>query len=1097
MLFDNDSLDFSRQLIARRITKPQMALALYPSNTGSTSLSVNVTSTTVQVRYVSGATTTETISYVGLSVQELCSKISALNLPIKALPLSSDSVLTSGDLVSTGTFKLIPGDFSVTDRTSDASGAVIRSKKYSVRDRDNASIKLLEPYSDSNTLPWYPRIRAGKIVQKYKGRNLVYYVPEYERQSWSLIYGKPFVTISDTSPSLIDTRTIKLQRSPIYWNNNNFVIYNGDIPLHSSYIKDVDIYNGILYLKDTVHINPDQLSVNYTYIEKSYIYKEVNLNGHYSQNPLILNKYVVVYIVPSEGYSSTTVKRSIYHAIGDSIQSAIDSIPVNESDIPYLVLGAYSIQNTYDSSTVSLLDTRVFGGGLVRSKGPRSTLHRIEELEEPGIREIEDFYIEGRNYADIGSIKGEPYPGSASVIFDIPSSTRDYLSDKDIESRATKFTAAGIASVIEFSDRGLPSVSGLSSQVSAFINGNLDCNLSGAGWIPDRYSIPGGTVYSTWTTEDLNINYPVRPAGTGNILTANSSTGWFQYYLKSSPDCGIEWEERDLIFTSGSKQPFSYTEWRLKRRIDKRDVIEGQLVKGCFHALAENSYKEYRNIKVNAPYRLDNINSLSGQIEDTLAEISESYDSLVSSSLSGYLRYYVSNIQTRDVDFVSDYFGTHSGQSFLYDTPDGSLITSYSGALESVGARLVDSFTTGSFKYYSAYADTVYDTVFSSDTSIVTFTDHLLNLGKYCKYLRNTYGTSDASYLSGMSALTGLLPRVEVLSGAFLADYNITSESDSGPMTSTGINFLYPEANGYMLSECKDSVSEDYRLLEMLPSVMSSMNGFDTLTGINLATFSVYTGIKEVVLSQMNRVASAAFGERTYNGVTVAQSWYANYNRYGKYLAGYLKDLTTAYDLVKDRIFTEYSGSILPYTNSASGTDPQTLDLIYKAIQTGLSGGYDGVRESVLRNGIVHPGLCHVIKAYGWYANRAAEHAAQYGYTGNQDTLARYSGLYISGALSMIKNEVWFDGTMHETIFVDGTKGPAEPKVPVLIFDLLSEGVELNPGLIKPYIQGVLNNITGNYNSNGTYWRDSLKQNPLGSREFDLTGPLTRVYNRL
>jgi len=475
--FSLTNIDFCRQALLQKITRPLDAIALYPQNSSDTTLSVLVASnaTVIAIRYTSSTTVNESISFVNKSINTVVQEINNLNLPIRAVALSNIDVLKQGDIIQTGTLhKTLPAEFGIYDRIMDR-GIVLRAKRIAIRHKNNSKIKVLIPHLEDASLPWYPRITNGAFSQKYNNKIYHFYIPEFDKQAWSTTFGKPFKDLKGIEPVLIDNGRYQLPRFPVYWNGENITLYNGDVPVSQNIIQDIDINNGILYIRPDVFID-SEFTMDYSYLETSYVYKDINVNGHFSQNPLILDKFVVFYLIPIEGNLGIS-KRTVYHSIGDSIEHAINAINTNDPTIPIAVIGAYNIQQVFASDRVNILDTRSKGGGLRQGGGPTSPVHYLDSSIEDTSVPIEALYKESSRFWDIANIDGEPYPGAAAVAINLPLELQEVLPISDIKKRATKFLAAGVYPVLNFSDRDLPAVTGLSSQVSCAINLDLESTL--------------------------------------------------------------------------------------------------------------------------------------------------------------------------------------------------------------------------------------------------------------------------------------------------------------------------------------------------------------------------------------------------------------------------------------------------------------------------------------------------------------------------------------------------------------------------------------------------------------------------------------------
>ena len=509
--FRLQNVNFSRQTLLSKISRPLPILALYPTNTEDTTLLVTVSSTTIIITYISSAgTLTPSVVYTGKSSQEVALEISALDVPISARFIHEVASLSSGDLIDVSQTEM-PSGFNVYDRI-ESNGILLRSNKIAVRHKSTSKIKVLPPYTASPSLPWYPRITNGAFTQEKDGRTYTFNIPEFDNQPWSLIYGKPFRDLQNVRPSRISRNVYQLPRFPVFWNGENISLFNGDAPISANLIEDIDVNNGILYLKPEANVKSG-FNIDYTYLETTYEYRELNVNSHLSQNPLLLDKYVVFYLLPTKGNNAAR-NRAVYHVIADSIEEGTNSIVLPDQDTPIAIIGAYNIRQLFNADKLSLLDTRSLGGGIKMSSGPKAAKLNISSPLIKQDTEIEDFYSEGYRFWDIGNYDGESYPGAAVVAMDLPQDSKNLLPISDLKQRATKHLTAGVYPSLEFTERELPSVSGMSSQISAAYNLDLSdqytketssteelldtipSSFEGAGWLLRDLEVPDSILVS-------------------------------------------------------------------------------------------------------------------------------------------------------------------------------------------------------------------------------------------------------------------------------------------------------------------------------------------------------------------------------------------------------------------------------------------------------------------------------------------------------------------------------------------------------------------------------------------------------------------------
>lgn len=836
-LFNKQNIEYVRQAVLPSVSKTQVGLVLYPQNTTDTTLSISVSSTQVTVTYISSSTQTTSVTYTNRSIEDVCLDINRLGYPIKAVVTMSNTILSSGDLISFSS-KVLPFGFTARDRTT-SNGVCVRSKKISVRQKSSSQVSILPPYLESPTLPWYPRIQVGTFTQKINNKTYHFSIPEYANQTWSIKYGRPFKDVSNETPIQVSDKIIRLRRSPVFWNGENLEIYKDGTPI-SIPVEDVDIHNGLVYFKESVISS--NITVNYSYKEETYEYKDINLNSHFSQSPQLLDKFVLLYILPFKGDGIHNRKKTVYHVVATSVEEAISSINIEDENIPIAIIGAYSIQQVFASDRSKILDTRVYGGGLNESTGPVSPEHYHDNLIDPSTAEspIESTYIDSNSYWDIGKWDGEIYPGAAAVVMDIPQDLRDAMSVQDIKIKASKFLSAGVYPLFDFSDRELPDVTGWSKQVSCSLTGSIDSTANGI--LPITYTLPGGLLDETWE-EEYTRSIPISSMDNGNVLTV-STTGVYIPYIKSSPIAGIEWEER--AYTTNLNSPndtFIFSPWKKVRSFDTRSVPNHQLIKGNLLFTSNDNAKQYRNIRINSPFQYSEAARLKTKVATLLGAI---YTKLLSDKVSsqfGNVTHQYTDISAGHKALVESYIGLHPAYNFVFELTNTDLSETY---LLAVGNLFFYSYINSIglpdiFRPFNP-ATNSYTNHTTTQTGIL-FGDHIKSLSKFLKVIKDTLGENYGLYpiLSASLgiALNALEPTREFSSSDsdattiyHYADYKYTFAN--GGYSGEVINLS--ETNGGSFSDISSSF-EDHNSIKINTALCAAAATFVSPTGSNLLAY--------------------------------------------------------------------------------------------------------------------------------------------------------------------------------------------------------------------------------------------------------------------
>jgi hypothetical protein len=1104
--FNKQNIDFARQALLNKISRSVPCIALYPKNSSDTKLLVLANSTTVNIRYIASTTSTYPISYVGKSIETVVQEINALNIPIRALALSEIEVLSNGDLISTGgSYSLIPGDFTVHDRITER-GVVLRCKKIAIKHKSSSKIKLLTPYLEDPSLPWYPRILNGSFSQKYKGDLYHFYITEFDKQAWSPVYGKPFKDLNGIQPSYVDVGVYQLPRFPVYWNGENIVVYNGKVPVSSNVVTDIDINNGLLYLDSS--FNPgENFSLDYTYLETSFVYKGVNINGHFSQNPYILDKYVVIYMIPAES-RNTINKQTIFHVIGDSVDQAISNITLEDPSLPVAIIGAYNIQQLFSSDKISILDTRSKGGGLKRINGPVSPVHHFDNVIESNEVPIENIYQESYRFWDIGNIDGEAYPGAAAIAVDLPEDLQEILPINDIKAKATKFAAAGVYPSIKFTRRPLPSISGAAQQVSCTYNENLeeiftrsysgytvldtiDSTVKGIGWSTSSVTIPN--IY-TGNWDNFSLNMPIQSTENTKVIRVSTDEEYYTSYLKGIEIAGISWEERELNIITGQVSEIIYTPWKEKRILDFKEVATGQLSKSYFVLKNPGSIKEYKNIKIHSPYKTGDLTSL---VKDELIKITSNI--LEQRESNNQVDEVYSSVDKSTTNTISDYVLSPYIYNNLFDILETDLRDIYSGELVSIGKSIQSgTYTSGHyFKYYLHNTDSYvaigdnYPPV-AFDCNTVTRT-----LSKYLNYRRKTNWDSDDQ--NSFQSMTGLISSLVNSKNSF---------GDFGP----GIPFLWlytPKfltngiTNSYFSGAYLPSVFQlggnygeisplfnfDYIYTRSLPFLFSSLEAYSGET---------YSPTYEYMYSLTNsevipNIDLSINGDKTLSGLPISSHWYVSHNRLGTYLGNVIYDITKTYDSLAN--FNKQREHVSD-VSSLTGMGYSALTTIFNDIETVLDKAHDSVYNNLLRGGVVEPSIALAIYGYGWYINNWSNHYGIVGKTYTKDYRQKFDNLFDFGLKQLIKDQINEQGDLLETTVVNHNRAPFGDNVPYKLLYALGEAVKHDTSW-KGVTEGYIKTLINSYSVDGLYYVDPYKKTSTCGKEIDIYPGLISVYKNL
>ena len=587
---------------------------------------------------ITGTSFSTTISLGGKTPKEISAELAEKNYPIEIKALVDSLQIQSSEyqpIASSGT----PTTYSAYTDKSVEGAVIVRAYRHNIHYLEDTRISLQVPYYTSSYQAWYPRIQTGTINVVYKGKRYIFSVPEFEEQAWDLKYGKPYVRVYGEPARLITDQKIRISRTPVYWNGSNIKINVDNQSFNPSYIEDVDRWNGFIYMNKKLPTN-NTIAIDYSYKERFYVYKGVDLNPTFSHNPILLGKVVLFYLIPWKSDLGIFHSKTVKHSVGSTVSDARNKIP--DYGFPILVLGAIHVNNKTSIDDIAILDTRTLGGGLY-----------------PEDKEIlVQAYPELNYLFDVSVYDGMPYPGNSTIIASMPEDYLKRFETKELERRLSINLSAGILPVYDYYKEEYDYTQ--VDNVSLFKNGDFSDRKHWSNNSPKLISN-----YFKITDEDfVSVNV------SGNVLTLEPNETKSQYYLKTSAKAPISYYERY------SSDGVEYGSWEKKSFIDSR-TTEGFLLKGRLDLSAGKQYKQVKDVKIESAFT--NTYSFTG---DLYSSIKESFNALSGASdLSGR------------ITGSSPWEGPTEGQIALLEMwPDPS----FTGYLTKVGDSIVDSLSADS-----------------------------------------------------------------------------------------------------------------------------------------------------------------------------------------------------------------------------------------------------------------------------------------------------------------------------------------------------------------------------------------------------------------
>lgn len=1038
-----ETLDYIRELTSQQNIRPIEALMfidpLYPNST----LDHQVSLTSTQIGITRATATPYMVDYVGKSLRQVSAELNNSPFPIVVKAASNIGSLQTGELIVDGA--VIPTSFKRIDRALDGKAAIVRAKRWSVNFRRLSSIILRAPYEDEPTLPWWARIGVGKFIQKQNGITYYFDVPEYKDQAWSPNYGAPFRDIEGEAIRFIEKNAFRVARTPLLTKNSNLVVVSsdGNHIFHGSIIKYIDDFNGIVYLHDGHNI-PEGALVYYTYLEQNYLYKDMNINGHFKQNPFVLDKYILFYALPVKSNSGISRSRGIYHVVSDSIPAAVSQISNASSTEPVAIIGAVNVKPFINRKSINVIDTRSYGGGLREDKVGVTAEKRFKESQY---------------FNDIGRMEGIPYPGNGSVVVELPQELKEVLPIHEIKKRAQKFIAAGVYPIYNFSkNQAKPSTYAADISSMGFNPVAADSTSGSAGWwVNSDLALPD-SIYSGYTTGDL-AHGPILDVGENKVIFEEGNI-YTQTFLRSSAPAYFAWEER----TVG-------TEWAEKSWIDQRTIGSGLITAGEIGFSAEYGRKEIRNFRGFAPFRLDQTEHLYKRVARSAASIIENTEALSVINATG--SYAVTTGQVANVvNATTESKGiVQAGVDPMYEPlllyyEDTTLGTNFLKNKELAAKNVQFFYDSLSGGWPREFEDEVFGTLGSSNYWAMK---DVYTYAVYTKGRMNAVGTttgasinidSDAAY--GHSGVWTLLDTLEEYSTGHGLGQAIGIQDHVRlpvyiPSSYTGVALL----TGGSAAEANRTLSNTYLNTEYIPAYAAAY-----ATQVQPRSGGEYhPGI--IAMSGI-AVATPHFNSQyrpaEYGGTGAADTWLTKYNRLSELASRHLYNCTTAFDSLyygnnEWAGYTGYETKLGPLSGSGPefekdlGGEETVVwgDGTYFTWSASFTKAIDQLNKNLAivgddltsisrHGGIMEPGVIDAARAYLWLPKHFTERDPLF-YPDYAETAEAHVSIFEESMSALLRGSVSKDGILSEGGSFRLEPAPFSGHVPSKLFEAAADAI--------------------------------------------------------
>ena len=358
---------------------------------------------------------------------------------------------------------------------------------YSVKYNSSSSIKVNEispnlSKFDSWELPVSPGAFSKEILisernqwfdwkKDYKGQSLLaqYSTLDQQNISWSKIYGHGYYDVTEEYPIILDSKNIKVKRTPILnWNHptsysssiaglikSEIKVYTKEtansewVEIPYRLIKDINSYTGVITFKRPLVPSSNSLiKVSYTTENKNILLRQVDGNP-IPLNPLLnadvieFDKPLYIYITPKNIYKKTYTNANslpvqytevLDHDYAQSINFTYDPTIFDILSINYdpfaLMIAIIYVTNNPNRENPELSDLRLRGGGVKASIQNSEIIENIDEI---------------LSYWDTYPPQGHAYSRGGYVIIRIPEEVKDnFIDEKEIYSIIQNNLTAGV-----------------------------------------------------------------------------------------------------------------------------------------------------------------------------------------------------------------------------------------------------------------------------------------------------------------------------------------------------------------------------------------------------------------------------------------------------------------------------------------------------------------------------------------------------------------------------------------------------------------------------------------------------------------------------
>ena len=361
---------------------------------------------------------------------------------------------------------------------------------YSVTYNSSSSIKVNEispnlSKFDSWELPVSPGDFSKEIYisprnqwfdwkKDYQGQSLLaqYSTLDQQNVSWSKIYGHGYYDVTDEYPIILDSKNIKVKRTPILnWNHptsysssmaglikSEIKVFTketidsdwAEIPYRL--IKDINSYTGaITFKRPLVPSSNSLIKVCYTTENRNILLRQVDgdpipLNPLLNADVIQFDKPLYIYITPKNIYKK---KDHFYPAVVAGIKEYVevldhnytqnvnftydptifDILSINYDPFALMIAIAY-VTNDPNRENPKLADLRLRGGGVKASIQNSEIIESIDEI---------------LSYWDTYPAQGDTYSKGGYVIIRMPEEVKDnFIDEKEIYSIIQNNLTAGV-----------------------------------------------------------------------------------------------------------------------------------------------------------------------------------------------------------------------------------------------------------------------------------------------------------------------------------------------------------------------------------------------------------------------------------------------------------------------------------------------------------------------------------------------------------------------------------------------------------------------------------------------------------------------------